>query len=229
MSDTADGKAESRTDIRADGRTDGKTDSRADGKADGRPEQKREPARDRLHIADEVLSAIAVLAVGRIPFAAASSAGVGDGLAGFLGMKNANRGVKIESGESGVSADLYVTVEYGQRINEVAKSLQDAVRSDIEDMTGLKVLHANVHVLGIYFRDAKDAKEAKDAKGLRDGGDVKELKDGKAPNGRRQLGGPAGAAGSASGSATSAAGAAGDAGANGASGTAGPAGPAGPA
>ncbi|MDR1440610.1 MAG: Asp23/Gls24 family envelope stress response protein [Clostridiales bacterium] len=162
--------------------------------AGNRAEPKKELARDRIHIADEVISAIAVLAVGKIRYAAASSAGVGEGLAGLLGMRSASKGVKIESSDSGVSVDLYVTVEYGQKLNEVAKALQEAVRRDIEEMTGLPVAHANVHVLGIYFREQKDAGGAKDARdgkeigGASDGKEIGQIRGGGAQGGQKQLG-----------------------------------------
>jgi uncharacterized alkaline shock family protein YloU len=130
---------------------------------------------DKLQIADEVISAIAVLAVGKVPAAQLSNAGVSDGIAGLLGMKNTTRGVRVETGENGVSADISVTVEYGSRINEVAKAIQDVVRADITEMTGLAVTQVNVHVLSVTFKDAagqkaKAAKEPKETKEAKEAG-----------------------------------------------------------
>jgi uncharacterized alkaline shock family protein YloU len=184
MSDLGESKAEAKTELGADAKAEAKTEAKAEFKAETRTEtrteartgaspeakaeSKTEHPRDKIHIADEVISAIAVLAIGKIREVAASSAGVSEGLAGLLGMKSANRGVKIETAENGVSADIYVTAEYGHKINVLAKELQCSVRDDIEEMTGLKVLHVNVHVLGIFFKDVKEReKEPKDAKAPR--------------------------------------------------------------
>jgi len=143
--------------------------------------EKSEIVMDKIHIADEVIAAIAALAVGRQPSIVPSSTGVGEGLAGFLGMKTPGKGVKVDNFDTGVSIDIFITMEYGARINIIARQLQSSVREDIEKMTGLKVLHVNVHVQGLSFKEQqkemkalKDAKENKDYKNAKDILDVKE-------------------------------------------------------
>ena len=53
--------------------------------------------------------------------------------------------------------DVYVIVDYGVKINEVAGEAQQKVKTAIEEMTGLNILSVNIHVQGI-----KIAKEPKD-------------------------------------------------------------------
>ena len=143
-----------------------------------------EDSPDKIHIADEVLSTIASLAIGKIPSVAPSSMSVGEGLAGFLGMKTSNKGIRIDSTEKNVSLEIYVTMEYGCKLHTAAKQLQDTVREDIEEMTGLKVLAVNVHILGVNLKELREQKALKDgkerdAKDKRDGKDGKDGKEGK--------------------------------------------------
>ena len=141
-------------------------------------------SKDKIHIADEVLANIAALSVGKVPSIIPSTTGVGEGLAGFLGMKNPSKGIKVETSESGVSIDVYVNMEYGCKINAVGKQLQNTVREDLEEMTGLKVLQVNVHVLSINAKDTqrdikalRDAKENKDYKNIVDVKDIIDIED----------------------------------------------------
>ena len=150
---------------------------------------KTDLSKDKIHIADEVLANIAALAVGKVPSIVPSTTGVGEGLAGFLGMKNPSKGIKVETGDNGVSIDIYVNMEYGCRINDIAKQLQSTVREDLEEMTGLKVLQVNVHVLSINIKDSqkeikaiKDAKENKDFKNIVDVKDIIDIEDKSAPD-----------------------------------------------
>jgi len=119
---------------------------------------------DKIHIADEVLNQIITMAVNRVGGVSFTNTGVGDGIAGFLGMKGASRGIRIEAGETEICVDIYISVEYGARINEIAKKLQDEIRGDLTNMTGLNVTGVNVHILAINVKDQPTAKSQKSAK-----------------------------------------------------------------
>ena len=84
---------------------------------------------------------------------------VGD-LAHMLGRnKNLSKGVKVEVGAHEVAVDLFIVVEYGVSIPNVALSVQEAVKEAIESMTGLLVVEANVHVQGVNFKLLPENKE----------------------------------------------------------------------
>ena len=117
---------------------------------------------DKIHIADEVINQIIIMAAGRVQGVALT--GAGEGLAGFLGMKGATKGVRLETDEKSVGVDISVSVEYGRKLNEAAKALQEAVRGDLADMTGMEVTHVNVHVLTINTKDAAAGKPQKPVK-----------------------------------------------------------------
>ena len=66
-----------------------------------------------------------------------------------FGKKNFAKGVKVQVGEKEASIDLFVTVEYGCRIPDIAWEIQNKVKSAVETMTGLSVVDVNVHVQGV--------------------------------------------------------------------------------
>ena len=113
-----------------------------------------------IRIADEVVSIIAGLAATEIEGVAGMSGGLLDGgFAEMLGKKNLSKGVRVEVGETETAVDLYVIVEYGVKIADVAWEIQQNVKKAIESMTGLDVVEANVHVEGISFRDEEEEED----------------------------------------------------------------------
>ncbi|NLC06908.1 MAG: Asp23/Gls24 family envelope stress response protein [Syntrophomonadaceae bacterium] len=112
-----------------------------------------------IRIADEVVSIVAGLAATEVPGVAGMSGGIVGGIAEMLGRKNLSKGVKVEVGEKEAAVDLYIIVEYGVRIPEVALRIQEAVKRAIESMTGLTVVEANVHVQGVALHPGETKEE----------------------------------------------------------------------
>ena len=104
-----------------------------------------------IKIADEVVAIIAGLAATEVKGVAGMSGGIVGGIAELVGKKNPSKGVKVEVGEKEAAVDLFVIVEFGVRIPEVAHEIQRNVKKSIESMTGLKVVEINVHVQGVAF------------------------------------------------------------------------------
>ncbi len=104
-----------------------------------------------VRIANEVVGIIAGLAATEVKGVAGMSGGVVDGISELLKKKNLSKGVKVEVGEKEAAIDLYVVIEYGARIPEVAINIQENVKRTVEGMTGLKVVEVNVHVQGVQF------------------------------------------------------------------------------
>ena len=107
-----------------------------------------------INISEDVLASISSLAAEEVEGVAGLNAPTGVDLAELLGKKSLNKGVKIQIVGKSVIVDIYVNIEYGYKIPEVAGKLQDAIVSAIESMTGLAAESVNVHVGGISF-DAK--------------------------------------------------------------------------
>ena len=109
-----------------------------------------------IRIADEVVAIVAGLAATEIPGVAGMSGGLVGGIAEMLGKKNMAKGVKVEVGEREAAVDLFVIVEYGVRIPDIALTVQENVKRAIESMTGLEVIEVNVHVQGVNTDIVKD-------------------------------------------------------------------------
>lgn len=104
-----------------------------------------------VKIAGEVVSVIAGLAAMEVEGVAGMSSGIAGDIAELLGRRNLAKGVKVEVGEREAAVDLYIIVDYGVRIPEVAWKVQQNVKQAIESMTGREVIEVNVHVQGVTF------------------------------------------------------------------------------
>lgn len=103
-----------------------------------------------VKISDDVVSVIAGLAAAEIKGITGMSTGLTGGITQILGgKKNLSKGVKVNVGEDSASIDIVVGVEYGIKIPEVAKSVQDNVKKAVETMTGLSVSAVNIFVHNI--------------------------------------------------------------------------------
>lgn len=102
-----------------------------------------------IKITEEVVAIIAGIAATEVPGVAGMSGGIAGGIAEMLGRKNLSKGVKVEVGEKEAAIDLYIVVEYGCRIPDVAWEIQEKVKKSVETMTGLNVIEVNIHVQGV--------------------------------------------------------------------------------
>jgi len=104
-----------------------------------------------IKISDDVISVIAGLAATEVEGVAGMSGGVVGDITEILGRKNLSKGVKVAVNDKNVTVDLYIIVDYGVRIPEVAWNIQENVKKAIENMTGLSVTDVNIHVQGVSF------------------------------------------------------------------------------
>ncbi len=112
-----------------------------------------------IRIADEVVEIIAGLAASEVEGVVGMTGGLVGDLANMLARnKNLSKGVKVEIGEHEVAVDLFIVMEYGVSIPEVALKVQEAVKEAIETMTGLKAVEINVHVQGVNFKPVQEIK-----------------------------------------------------------------------
>src|SRR5690554_8150642 len=88
-----------------------------------------------VRIANEVVGIIAGLAATEVRGVAGMSGGVVDGISELLKKKSFSKGVRVEVGEKEAAVDLYVVIEYGARIPDVAIEIQENVKRAIEGMT----------------------------------------------------------------------------------------------
>ncbi|WP_425448598.1 Asp23/Gls24 family envelope stress response protein [Dethiothermospora halolimnae] len=119
----------------------------------------------QIKIADEVVGIIAGLAATDVKGVAGMSGGIAGGIAEMLGKKNLSKGVKVEVGETESAIDLYIVVEYGAKIPEVAWEVQESVKNAVETMTGLNVVEVNINIQGVNIE--KEPKEPKEEQSQR--------------------------------------------------------------
>lgn len=72
-----------------------------------------------------------------------------DGIADLLAPDRWGRGVDVRVREGHVIVDLYVIVQYGTRISEVAHGVMHGVKYALEQALGVPVAEVNVHVQGL--------------------------------------------------------------------------------
>jgi len=83
-----------------------------------------------------------------------------DGIAGIIGKKTKDRGIRIEKeNEELLTIDLAVVLEYGINIPDVCVQLQAEVKKAVEDMTGQQVYAVNVVVQGIRSKNQPSSSE----------------------------------------------------------------------
>ena len=104
-----------------------------------------------VQISDDVVAVIAGIAATEVDGVAGMSGGFVGDLSEMLGKKNLSKGVKVEVGEKEAAIDLYLVVDYGVRIPQIALKVQQNVKEAVESMTGLRVVEVNIHIQGISF------------------------------------------------------------------------------
>lgn len=99
-----------------------------------------------IKIADDVVKTISAKAAQDVSGVYKLAGGVADEVSKMLGKKRLTNGVKVEVGEKECSVEIYIIVEYGYQISEVAQNVQKNVLTAVSTMTGLKVVEVNVFV-----------------------------------------------------------------------------------
>ncbi|MCL2767033.1 MAG: Asp23/Gls24 family envelope stress response protein, partial [Peptococcaceae bacterium] len=102
-----------------------------------------------VKISEEVVKTVAGMAAVDIAGVAGMSGGLTGGFAELLGRKNLSKGIKVAVGDKEAAIDIFVILEYGVRVPEVAANMQNKVKNAVESMTGLKVVEVNIHVQGV--------------------------------------------------------------------------------
>lgn len=115
-----------------------------------------------VHIATDVVEIIAGIAANEVTGVAGMSGGIVGGITELLGKKNLSKGVKVEVADGVAVIDLYLAIEFGSRIPDVAHQVQQRVKQAVEGMTGLTVREVNIHVQGVAFPSDRTDKPVTD-------------------------------------------------------------------
>ena len=116
-----------------------------------------------VKISDEVVAVIAGLACSEVKGIVGISSGIVGGITQILsGKKNLSKGVKVNVGENDATIDIFIVVEYGVKIPEVAAEVQNSVKKAVESMTGLSVSAINIFVQNVYLPKVEELAEEKE-------------------------------------------------------------------
>ncbi len=116
----------------------------------------------QIKISPDVIIVIAHTVASEVEGVAAMNANIADNISSVLGRKNVPKGVKVEIDGNDVTIDLYIIVDYGARIPEVAWKIQERVKSSVESMTGMNVSSINIHVQGVSFEKNKESDKSEE-------------------------------------------------------------------
>jgi len=110
----------------------------------------------KVNISEEVVSIISSQEARTVKGVVGMMSSLTGGFAEFLGKKNLSKGVKVEFQENNIIIDLFIIIEYGAIIQDVASIVQDRVKAEVESMTGLNVVAVNVNVEGVVVPENKE-------------------------------------------------------------------------
>ncbi|HHW37166.1 MAG TPA: Asp23/Gls24 family envelope stress response protein [Bacillales bacterium] len=113
----------------------------------------------KVEIAPEVIEVIAGFASIEVEGVASMRGNFATGVAEKLGRKSHGKGIKVELGEEGIVIDVYVVMQFGVSIPDVAKRIQDNIRQALLNMTALEVNEINIHVVGVQFEQKVEEEE----------------------------------------------------------------------
>jgi uncharacterized alkaline shock family protein YloU len=88
-------------------------------------------------------------ALGCYGIAGMAARGLRDGFAELLHRESVDRGVEVSEVDGGLAIEVFVVIQYGIRITEVAHNLQEAVKFAVERSVNVPVLEVNVNVQGV--------------------------------------------------------------------------------
>lgn len=120
----------------------------------------------KIEIAPDAVASLASQAVlqsyGVVGLAARS---LRNGIAQLLHPQESHRrGVEVRVRDNEITIDLFVVLEYGVRVSEVARNIQESVKYNVERALGLPVTEVNVHIQGLRISEPKKEKKGRRGK-----------------------------------------------------------------
>lgn len=111
-----------------------------------------------IQISEDVVASVTGMAVLEVEGVCGLSSSIGTDIAEMLGMKTLSNGVRLSTTETGARCASTATLSpVRANIFELAKNVQENVKSSVESVTGLRVAEVNVTVCGIAL--PKDSKK----------------------------------------------------------------------
>jgi uncharacterized alkaline shock family protein YloU len=116
------------------------------------------PAVGELKISPDVIAAIAKVAAQEQK--GVDSLAVPPAVSGFFGsifpQKLGRQAISVVTSDDFVTVSVSVNLKFGANITEVCAAVQNAVKDNVQTMTGMAVAKVNVMVAGIAFPDVNE-------------------------------------------------------------------------
>jgi len=84
-----------------------------------------------------------------------------DGVTDLLGKENYGKGIVVNIDENEIEIHIHVIVSYGVKISEVARSIQERVKHQVETMLDIHVANVDVIVEDVRVQKEKDKDKGK--------------------------------------------------------------------
>jgi uncharacterized alkaline shock family protein YloU len=120
--------------------------------AEGREYISRPGELGDINISEEVLAMIAAAAALEVEGVSALGSGVGGDMAA-ANKKGLAKAIHLSVEEDQVTVEIALLVAYGYAVPTVARAVQDAIISAVENTSGLHVACVNVSVTGVIFHN----------------------------------------------------------------------------
>lgn len=109
----------------------------------------QEPSLGEIKIAPEVIEIIIGIAASQVAGVNSMRGSFANSFSELFGRPSRGKGVKLEYLDNILIVDVYVYLDYGVAVPQVALAIQEKIRQQILFMTGLEVTAVNVHVEGV--------------------------------------------------------------------------------
>lgn len=116
-----------------------------------------------IKISEDVVASIAAVAISETEGVSGLYSSFTNDIVSFLGKKTPAKGVKVTfHSDNTVDIDICYLACFGSNICDVAKNVQENVKSAVESMTNLDIGNINIHVAGVTFVSSDNKENPKE-------------------------------------------------------------------
>lgn len=109
----------------------------------------QEPSLGEVRLAPEVIEVIIGIAASQVDGVYSMRGSIANSFSELLGRQIRGKGVKVNKDDNELKVDVYVFLNYGISVPNVAAKIQEKVRQQVLFMTGLEISGVDVHVQGV--------------------------------------------------------------------------------
>ncbi|ANK59358.1 MULTISPECIES: Asp23/Gls24 family envelope stress response protein [Loigolactobacillus] len=112
-------------------------------------DSKEQPSLGKIEIAPEVIEIILGIAAREVKGVYQMRGTLASSINALFGRENRGKGVKLSVSDGKIKAEVYVYLNYGVSVPQVALKMQDRIKEQLLFMTDLSLVEVNIHVVGV--------------------------------------------------------------------------------